>query len=183
MGQIVAGTYKARASGESVLGTSKNKGTAFLEFNLQITEGEFKGRYVRWTGYFTENTQERAIQSLIYCGWAGEDLNEFSDGGLHGLDTNEVDIVVEIETYENEAGEEKEAARVAWINRPGGYLNKEAAMSSDAAKSFSERMRGLVNAVRGKTPGAKGTGADFDPHTPGGAGAPVSGNAPKPKAF
>lgn len=177
MSQITPGTYRARVSGECVLGESKDKKTPFLKFNLKIAEGEHKGSFVRWTGYFTENTEERTIQALLYCGWQGDDLNEFSDGQLHGLDSNEVDVVVEIEEYKKD-GETKHAPRVAWINRPGGYLNREAAMNTDAARGFGERMRGLVTAMRAKTP-VKDQSASFD-H---GANAPGGGAATPRKAF
>lgn len=181
MGAIENGTYRARASGACVLGTSANKGTPFLELYLKVIEGEHKGALVRWTGYFTENTNERTIQSLLFMGWQGEDPSEFADGELHGLDANEVDIVVEIEEYENAEGELRHSPRVQWVNRPGGYLNVENAMNTEAAKSFGERMRGLVIGMRAKTPvaNAKGTGTDF-PH---GANAPAGEGAPKPKAF
>lgn len=175
------GTYRAKASGACVLGTSANKGTPFLELYFKVIEGEFAGQLVRWTGYFTENTSERTIQALLYCGWTGEDPSEFSDGALHGLDANEVDVVVEMEEYEKD-GETRHAPRVQWVNRPGGYLNTEAAMNTDAAKSFGDRMRGLVIAMRSKTP-VKGNGAEF-PH---GANAPAStqaaGKATGQKAF
>jgi len=175
---ITNGTYRARATGACVLGTSANKGTPFLEFYLKVLEGEHAGALVRWTGYFTENTSERTIQALLLCGWHGEDPSEFGDGTLHGLDANDVDIVVEIEEYEKD-GETKHAARVQWINRPGGYLNVENAMNTEAAKGFGERMRGLVVAMRAKTPTGKGNGTDF-PH---GANAtpPAAAAAPKPK--
>ncbi len=150
---ITAGTYRARVSGECVLGTSKEKHTPFIEFYLRILTGENQGGTVKWTGYFTENTNERSIQSLQICGWQGEDVGEFSDGELHGLDANEVDIVVEIETYQNrETGEERSRPRVAWINRPGGFLNTDAAMNKAAAAAFGERMRGLVLKTREKMP-------------------------------
>lgn len=176
---ITAGTYRARATGACVLGESANKNTPFLEFYLKVAEGDHKGAIVRWTGYFTENTSERTIQALILCGWQGEDPSEFEDGTLHGLDANEVDIVVEIEEYEKD-GEIKHAPRVQWINRPGGYLNVENAMKTEAAKSFGARFRGLVMAVREKTPAVKGTGTDF-PH---GANAPATPTEGAPaKAF
>ncbi len=173
---ITNGTYRARANGECVLGTSKNKGTPFLEFYLQISEGDNKGGCVRWTGYFTENTNERSIQSLQTCGWQGEDLSEFADGQLHGLDTNDVDIVVELEKYTAEDGTERTSPRVAWINKPGGFLNTESAMSEGAAQSFGEKMRGLVMAVKAKRPVKDDTsfnhGANAppaEPPTPGAA--------------
>ncbi len=166
---IGAGTYRAKVVGECVLGESKNKGTPFIEFNLQIQKGDNAGGMVKWTGYFTENTNERTIQSLQTCGWQGDNPGEFADGGLHGLDSNDVDIVVEIETYEHrETGEQRSRPRVAWINRPGGYLNTDAAMAADKAALFGERMRGLVLKVKEKhpMPAAKpGTGGGSKPTT------------------
>jgi hypothetical protein len=180
---IQNGTYKARASGEVVLGTSKNKGTPFIQFYLTITQGDNKGGAVRYDGYFTEATNERTIQSLQICGWQGEDLSEFSDGGLHGLDANEVDIVVEIETYTHqESGEERHRPRVAWINRTGGFLATEQAMNDDAAKAFAERMRGLVLAVKAKNPVKDGTDFKFGANQGAPPAAPPPASAGK-KAF
>ena len=169
---ITNGTYRARVSGECVLGASKNKGTPFIEFYLEITDGENKGGLVRWTGYFTERTSERSIQSLQTCGWTGEDLSEFADGCIHGLDTNEVQIVVELEEYENDEGETRTSPRVAWINRVGGFLNTAAKLNDGAARAFGERMRGLVMkskekmpppAAKPAKPAAPAYGLDSDP--------------------
>ncbi len=173
---ITAGTYRAKASGACVLGASANKGTPFLELYFKVIEGEHVGSLVRWTGYFTENTNERTIQSLLLMGWQGEDPSEFSDGQLHGLDSSEVDIVVELEEYEKD-GETRHSPRVQWVNRPGGYLNVENAMKTEAAKDFGARMRGLVMSMRAKTPVSKntGTGASFD-H---GASAPANAGTAK----
>ena len=154
------GRYKARAEGIVVLGNSKDKGTPFIEFYLQIAEGEEKGKRVRWTGYFTEKTQERTIDALQTCGWAGDDLSEFSDGHLHGLDANEVEIVTELEEYEKN-GEKKTTPRVKWINKSGGWVNVENAMAPDAAASFGEKMKGLVVKAREKR-GTPGDGAAFN---------------------
>lgn len=180
---IVQGTYRAKASGACVLGTSAQKGTPFLELYFKVASGDHAGALVRWTGYFTENTSERTIQSLLLMGWQGEDPSEFADGALHGLDANEVDIVVEIEEYEKD-GEIRHSPRVQWVNRPGGYLNVENAMNTEAAKSFGDRMRGLVLAQRAKTPVGKASdafphGANVDPRPD----APIAGSPPPAKAF
>lgn len=171
---IAAGKYKAVACGQVVLGTSKQKGTPFIEFYFRVTDGPSAGEEVRWSGYFSEKTQERTIESLQFCGWDGDDLSEFSDGALHGLDTTPVQIVVEHEEYEKD-GEKKVAPRVAWVNRIGGFLQTESAMASDAAASFGERMRGLVAKVRERRPGGDGT--DFN-H---GANVKATGTAGKPR--
>lgn len=171
---ITNGTYKARATGEVVLGSSSQKGTPFIELYFEITQGDNKGGKVRWTSYFSEKTSERSIESLQYCGWKGDDMSEFSDGGLHGLDKNEVEIVVEIEEYNDKEGNPRSSPKVQWVNRGGGgYLNTAQAMNTDAAQTFGERMRGLVLALRAKKP--QDTGTDFA-H---GANAPVPNGTPE----
>lgn len=179
---ISAGTYRARVTGECVLGESKQKSTPFIEFYLTIIEGDSKGSRARWTGYFTENTNERSIQSLQTCGWQGDDLSEFSDGGLHGLDANEVEIVVELEEYVDKEGNPKTAPRVAWINRPGGFLNVDAAMAKDKAAAFGDRMRGLVLKTKEKNPPPKG-GYKFGAATPNSSEAPASNADSDPIPF
>lgn len=164
------GRYKARACGEVVIGESGEKKTPFIEFYFSIVDGENKGGKVRWTSYFTERSSERTIESLVYCGWKGDDLSEFADHQLHGLDTNDVEIETEIEKRKDEeTGEEKSYPRVKWVNKLGGHLNVQNAMTKEAASSFADRMKGLVLKVRDKS-GAKanGDGTDF-PH---GANAP-----------
>ncbi len=179
---ITNGTYRMKATGECVLGFSKKKETPFLEFYLAIIGGDNHGGRVKWTGYFTENTNERSIQSLQLCGWQGEDIGEFADGKLHGLDANEVEGVVELETYTNDNGDERTSPKVQWINRLGGFLNVESAMNQEAAQSFGDRMRGLVLKMKGKQPAAKQAAAEESfPH--GHNETPADPAAPKPKAF
>lgn len=173
------GKYKGRVVGNVVLGESAKKGTPFIQFYGEITEGEFKGERARYEGYFTDKTSKRTIESLQTCGWEGSDLSEFSDGELHGLDANEVEFVIENESYEiqvedEQTGEvrteERSAARIQWINRPGsgGRLSVENAMKPEAAKAFGEKMRGLVLKVSAKN-ARPADDADF----------PFGANAPK----
>ncbi len=115
----------------------------------------------------TDKTQERTVEALQICGWQGDDLSEFSDNGLHGLDTNEVSIVVELESYVNADGEEKSAPRVKWINRIGGQVNVQSAMDPTKAAAFGSRMKGLVHAMRAKAPVADtGTAFNFGANAP-----------------
>lgn len=168
---ITNGRYKARAAGEVILGTSSEKKTPFIELYFEIQGGENAGGRARWTGYFGPNSSERTIESLQTCGWEGDDLSEFSDGALHGLDVNEVEIVVELEEYTNKEGEKRTRPRVQWVNKPGGYLNVQNAMDQAAAQDFGERMKGLVLKVRSKKP-EQGDGAEFN----------FGANAQQPKA-
>ena len=177
---ITSGNYLARASGACVLGESANKGTPYLELYFKVREGPHAGVLVRWTGYFTENTNERTLQSLYLMGWTGEDVSEFADTCLHGLDANDVEIVVELEEYEKD-GEIRHAARVRWVNRPGGFLNVENAMKTDAARSFGERMRGLALKMKEKHASpAKEKGSDsFDFGANATTGTGPTSNLPK----
>jgi hypothetical protein len=166
---IKDGTYNGRATGSVVLGKSPDKGTPFIEFLFVLSEGEAAGEEVRWTGYFSESkcgkgtVAERTIQSLQYCGWQGDDLSEFANGDLHGLDTNEVRLVIENEPWKSDPT--KTTPRVQWVNKIGAGLNVQNALSKDDAASFGDKMKGLVLKMRTKTnaPATKDTAADF-PH-------------------
>lgn len=169
---ITEGKYKARATGEVVVGESKEKHTPFVELYFEITQGENAGGKVRWTGYFTETKDkrgktgsERVLESLYACGWEGVDLADFEDNALHGLDANEVEIVVELEEYEKD-GETRTSPRVRWVNRPGsgGAVNVENAMAKPKLQSFSDRMKGLALALKQKQ--QPGTSFDFGANEP-----------------
>lgn len=153
------GKYSAKATGEVVLGKSANKGTPFIEFYFEVTKGELQGQKVRYTGYFTDNTAERTIESMRTCGWRGDDLAAFRSGKLNGLDSQEVEVVVQMEKFTNEKGEEKEAPRVAWVNSGGGYLNVEARMGEDDALSFGAKFNHLL--ARKPAPTGNGGPAPF----------------------
>lgn len=153
--------HKARAFGRVVLGKSGKKETPFVETYFKVTEGDNVGGEVRWTGYFTENSSERTIEALQTCGWEGDDVGEFADGELHGLDKNEVLIVVELEEYEKD-GEKHLAPRVKWVNKLGGYLNVQNAMPKEEAASFGEKMKGLVLKMKTKKAAPPSEAGSFD---------------------
>jgi hypothetical protein len=185
---IEKGKYKGRAVGEVVLGVSKEKGTPFIECFFEVTEGKFEGERVRWTGYFTETADrkgktvaERTIESLQTCGWSGEDVGEFADHELHGLDTNDVQLVVDIETYERD-GETKSAPRVQWINRLGS-VNLENAMGAAEAQAFGSKMKGLVLSMKQKRPQPPADPAIAGAQFPFGENAPSARAAGQRRAF
>ena len=172
---ITDGKYKAKACGQVVLGKSADKGTPFIECYFRILDGDNKGGEVRWTSFFTDKSSARTIESLQHAGWEGDDISEFLDGELHGLDKNEVQIVVELEDYEKD-GEKRTAPRVQWVNKLGGYLNVQNAMSKEEASSFGESMKGLVLKMKQKAVAKGGDPTDF----PYGANAKGNGNGSKP---
>lgn len=147
---IKDGKYKARAV-DQVLGTIGEKGTPVIEVMFEIGDGDNKGGRLRWSGWLSEKAAARTIEGLQTCGWRGEDLGEFSDGQLHGLDKNEVEIVVELEEYEDKEGNKRTAPRVQWVNKFVG-LNIKNAMAKEEAASFGEKMKGLVLKMKSKQP-------------------------------
>ncbi len=118
---IQAGSYKARATKALLAQVGANK-TPAMQVVFQLTdEGPHQGETIRWDGWLTEKTQERTIEAIGYCGWTGDDLSVFAKDGapMQGMDLNDVEIVVEVESYEKD-GETKHANKVAWVNRIGG---------------------------------------------------------------
>lgn len=129
--------YKRAKAIEWALGhTSQNKEQIAVCFQLlDATEGPDR---ITWYGYFTEKTWERTIESLRHCGWEGDDLSDLS-----GLDTNEVDLVIEPE--ENDRGEWYD--KVRWVNSRGGLALKDR-MDEGEVKAFAQRMRGNILAMK-----------------------------------
>lgn len=126
-------TYRAKATLWDLGETSTGKEQVAVEFVI-FTEGADIDR-ITWFGYFTEDTMERTIESLRIMGWTGNDLSE-----LNGLDANEVDLVIEDETYEG-----KSRPKVRWVNRVGGLALK-APLSGDKRKAFAASMKDRIKA-------------------------------------
>lgn len=151
------GTYPIRVMGDVVLGESKDKKTPFIEFYCEIADGENKGGRARFTGYFGPNSSARTIEALQICGWEGDDLSEFADGELHGLDKHVVDGVIELEEWKDDKDVVHTTPRVKWINKPGGRVNVDNAMAPEKAQAFGAKMKGLVQATRARKPAGDGT--------------------------
>lgn len=152
---------KARAV-EVLLGNSANKGTPQIAVIFVVTEGEHGGDRIPWTGYFTEKTSERTIESLQACGWTGDDISVFAADkdtlpALNGLDRNEIELVLEGERYngDNANYRDRVFTRAKWVNRiggGGGSVNVENAMSKGDAQAFAQKIKGLIHASKQRTP-------------------------------
>lgn len=141
------GYYNAKAV-EAELGFT-NGGKEQVAVLFEIVDGEHKGQRITWHGYFTEKTTDRTLESLMHCGWDGEDASK-----LEGVTKNVVSIVVEQEEYDG-----KMRAKVQWVNKTAGLALKER-MNSGQKASFAEKMRGRAAALKAKT---EADGADdFD---------------------
>jgi len=147
---ISEGSYTARAKSIDFINSSK-KGTPGVEVVFVIGgDTPFKGREVKWTGWITPETRERTAESLGSCGYDSQNDETIS--------RNEVSIVIEHETWENESGEEKTRAKVSWVNDPGrsGTIHKP--MNAAAKQEAQALIRGLILA---KKP-VQDTGTTFD---------------------
>jgi hypothetical protein len=152
------GKYKARAT-TGALGKA-DTGSYQVLVDFEITDGDHKGSHLAWFGYFTEKTQDRTIESLRHCGWVGDDLDN-----LTGINTNEVQIVVELEEHDG-----KTRPKIQWVNALGSGMKLKNPLSVADAKSFAQRMKGAVIAQRAKAgaaPNGRPAGARRDDGDPG----------------
>ena len=127
---ISPGRYRAKAVKMQLGMTGTGKEQVGVLFDLLDHPGE----QVTWFGFFTDESFGRTIESLRHCGWVGPMLDDPT-----GIDTNEVTLVIEQETYQG-----KTRLKVAWVNAPGGGLAMKETLDDQAAKSFAARMKGQV---------------------------------------
>jgi hypothetical protein len=132
-----AGTYRARAVQWGLGETKAGKEQVAVEFVILDVDGT-PGQHITWYGHFSEAALPLTVAALRACGWAGLDLSV-----LEGLDTNEVELVIEHDTYEG-----KTNAKVRFVNVPrtGGALLK-APLDDAKKKAFAARMRGAIAAM------------------------------------
>ena len=123
---------------EWALGHSKN-GTEQIAVLFDYIDSNGEASTITWFGYFSEAACDRTIEALRYCGWEGDDF-----GRLDGLDKNEVELVIENETYEG-----KSHLKVQWVNRLAALALK-APMDQNQVAAFAARMRGKAVASRQK---------------------------------
>lgn len=124
---VPQGKYIARAKawGFGVAGT----GTEQIGVSFEITEGDYAGKRVGWYGFFnSEENAKRAMRSMRTCGWDGQGPVTEADG----LDTNDVEIVVEEDSYQGET-----KSKVAWVNAIGVALKP---MSEEQQQALNARL-------------------------------------------
>lgn len=127
------------------LGESET-GSPFIMVSFPVKNEDGTERFLAWRGYFTEKTTERTIESLRFMGFEGDDLTN-----LVGLDTLEVDLVVEDEEYEGKTYE-----RVQFINKPRGPAVKKP-LEGQKLGAFAAQMKAAFrahDAEQGKRTGA-----------------------------
>ena len=152
--------YKAKAKQWALAESSTGKEQVAVLFEILTPDAAEK--HLTWYGFFTEATADRTIESLRYCGWQGDDLLD-----LTGLDTNEVELVVEDEEYEGKIN-----VRVQWINRVAA-LSLKVPLTGDKAKAFAAAMKGKIRAL-------DAAGGKRTPSKPASSSAPAGPPEPPP---
>lgn len=194
MGTQQLGQYMARAvvgndaHGQPVCGLreSKEKGTKHIFVLFEIQEGQYKGRRYGWEGWLGENSIDRTLEALTYCGVEpgtnDPDGKPVSLSNLYGLDRNVVPVVLEEEEYKDPTTDQpRKRIRVAWVNNPDRGLSVHKAVESVEADAFASRMQGAFMAAAARrqqtkaAPAAQDTKFDFGANAPQGQqqGAPV----------
>lgn len=144
-----------------------NAGKQQIVVTFKIIGEECRGQRIPWFGVFTDNTWKRVLESLRYCGWKGDDLNN-----LGNLD-QEVEIQVEHSEWDG-----KTNARVSWVNQPGGGTIKlNNPMDDSEVAKFAAKMKKRAAKV-GEVDGAKHSGSNGAPTSsaPASSGSDGSGD-------
>lgn len=163
---------KADGTADYEFGYSPDKGTPQLLTYFELLEDEWRGDVLPWLAFFTPNTSERTLQQMRNTGWRGESIDDMT-----GFGDFEVELVVVHETYQ-----EKTRARVAWVNRPGGFrIEMEKKMDGEARKAFAEQLRAQAAAIPAvKAPPTRSEQADQAPANGAGPVAPPASSSRPP---
>ncbi len=149
---IPAGRYTAvltKVAGEdgdpNVRFSYSSKDTKQVLVYFEVLDGQWAGTVVPWFGFFTEKTWKRTVESLKYCGLRGDNLAAVNDQDLD----QKVQIVVEHNEWENDEGELKTNARVAWVNRlNAGAIKLKKPMGQDELRQFAAQMKSRLSTVK-----------------------------------
>lgn len=131
------GRYKAKAK-EWGLGET-NSGNIQVGVLFELTEPGAEGQRIAWYGGFTEKGAPITFRALRTMGWVGSDVTEL-DAPAAALNTNEVELVIEPETYEG-----KTTTKVKWVNEIGaGGVALKNRLSPEKKASFAADMKGRL---------------------------------------
>ena len=150
---IKTGSFAAKAASPLEFIKSPEKGTPGVKVTIELKAGPNTGERIDWIGWLTDKTTQRTGESLTLMGYDGE--NPAS------IQKKEFIAVIEHETYNNTAGEEKTRPRVAWINDPSGGGRLDPMTATEVAGS-KERLKAALTAAKAKA----GKAAAKDDETP-----------------
>lgn len=134
------GKYRARAVAASP-GESKN-GTEYVAVQFQLLDVDTT---LTWYGYLSERAIERTAEALRTCGFLGDDPFALEAGNLLGLDSNEVEVVVEAEA--DLTGTMR--SRIRWVNALRGTGLAVTPIAEDKRKAVRARFKAAILQVAG----------------------------------
>ncbi len=122
------GTFIARAVSWGITKSSTGKQRAEVKFQIKDQQVQRT-----WYGYFTENTAERTLKSLEYCGWNGGSLKEFARGPEFdcGMGSRDVELDIFEETFEGETRD-----KIRWVNE----IKRIVSLPSDELDELDARL-------------------------------------------
>lgn len=181
---MIDATYRARACGAAQFAESNNGNMQIaVPFEILDEHDSPAGETITWFATFHSKAdktgktgKDRIVESLLYMGFAGDDLlalMDITDDEARALMPNVVDLVCGPDDYQNpETGETTTSLKVKWVNRPGGgRAGFKKPLSKDEARAFAAQMRSNLRNARGpqKSNGAGGTRpvAPTHPNAPG----------------
>jgi hypothetical protein len=91
-------------------------GTTWVQVAFRVTEGDWQGHEVEWSGYLNEKNMGRTFEALLLLGFQGDDVFEFIDN-CPTTAPNKVQIVTEHDTYNGNT-----KAKVRFINQLGKFV-------------------------------------------------------------
>ena len=128
---IQAGFYKARAvAGSEQYGTTDN-GYDQIAFEVELLEGECKGRRFTTFLVFSDAAAPFALERLRACGWAG-------GNDMTGIDKNEITVQAKYEDYK---GQKKLKVEIA---TGGGRVTLKQQMDEGQKRGFMARLNAMA---------------------------------------
>lgn len=165
---IPEGLYMARGLSMSE-GKSKDKGSLGITVVFSITqEGPQKGQMIEWTGWLSDKAKSRTAESLVLCGFDGQDPET--------IKKNEVSITVQHEDLpvdpNNPTAPLRKRARCPWVNDPNRVGIGMVPLDGAEREQVMADLRGLIFAKReemSKKAAASGDASSFNYGANGGA--------------
>lgn len=122
---LEAGTYPVRKVTHYGI-TQTNSGSVAVKLTLSVGSGE-KTTYTGWikckTDESTKKTLPHVIDALVNLGYTSQTLDDLAMGEkdasvlFDSSKLKDVEVVTEVESFENDKGETIEFSKVKWVNR------------------------------------------------------------------
>jgi hypothetical protein len=117
---------------------SRNKGTPYLEFSFEVTDGEMQGEHITYEMYATKGRKEAVLRELALFGFDAEAPGADWDGLKEGLVGRECSFVIASETYNGQLRFKIDRLRPkSSAAEVGGVLGKIAALFGSVIRKGS----------------------------------------------